>query len=1179
MAFRCCLNELANKYAPILMNDVRVAREVIKMRKNSSGETDTANEIKPVLRYILCARLLEYLELRKSIDCVAVRVLLCWAAGRAEEARRVLLGCVIAVFEASPQCADFSDICDAPVLRLARQSFMLCMAANLEIILTMNVAPVTTDQFVPACRMSPGLAAVVAIAVRAALMFGCVDHRYDILLKLLKHPPKFRMAVDTSTATTTPSKSKASTDKQKIPSGQKGEESSQIRDQGYHYLKRVSRAEAIALLQGHAPGTFLIRPHDTQSEVLFLSFLSSAEEGVKHAIIRREVFSAGNEDGILEEPDTGRRHHQYRCGKIGPCKTLDETLKNISLILPCRLLLTEDVSDIVTGEGIGKDSKEERGSDETNARPADGDTNQGGDGGFVSRVDRSFHNVKHTPAMSLLDISWNPNAEFWWESVHHSRDDKGKGGSMKEINPEESRQSMLAAMHAGYLSPNQIDDYAGRDTETHIAERNREESVQNIIITRDDQRGNHDEDNIVVEEDGEEGQAAVKHESSITVALNRRENRRSNEDRGWGSPMRHQNIGGLIRGVIQLLTVKTLYKQLCGQMDSIRKSLSTNSADKVLDTELRTLILLKLANRLPVTMLPKDGPGSAPAGSMDSSDHSTSYGGFVGIDSSKHSTMHSADGVPLSSVDYLLFPLALFGCVSERAMMSVLCPPLPLDPKSLTSPQLLAGEQLAQSMLSAKSGVPMNIAKIPHSALGSHLGFVVAHTSNSVSHAAQSVQDQVVECFDINDGVKWINEHVESDALNTVMCYISSMDALANPDTIPDASATIKWLWKKGFLQNIVIGNGGSSHPNSQVFYRYVDPWEVSVVTDQTAVLASCRLGRLWLGPVSAYGASGLVEVVSNYLKDAHDRETVMLQLPGLGTGTFNSNVIDSAISQDSADSLGSLLAHAGDRGFLKLWETLRAEAWLVMCISSATDQPERETGGPDAFVEANVTGLSAHDPYHLCISRYLFRNALFKRVYLPHRFVAMIQIDTFVLKDLAPHKFKAGVVSAPIEVYGVLRLIRSGGGGGVKKSDALKKGSCDIVVTPSRRAETAKSASTSQPSEYLWREQAVLRFPLPESILSVDPFCDDDAKYLRQPPRKLQLSVYETRSLFGDQKLGDLELPLSALTDERPFREWLPLTSEKGSAWFIRIQLQLRFLLMAHDADRASDPESSTIR
>jgi hypothetical protein len=1237
LAFRCCLSELASKYSSILLGDVRVAKEILNRRKakakakgavDSGGGESTGDvpaegedEHTPVLRYILCARLLEYLELRKSLDCVAVRVLLCWAANRPEEGRRLLLSCAVSVFESSPQCADFSDLCDSPVLRLARQAFMLCVASNLELLMTINAAPATSELFIPACRMSAGMVAVSAVAVRTALTFGCLDHRYDLLLKLLKHPPKFRVENSGSphaSPSSTPSKlnngygsGAASTPpdaaRSKLHTGQ-----SKPRDRGYHYLKRVSRAEAIALLQSHVPGTFLIRPHDTQSEVLFLSFLSGAEEGVKHAIIRRELYtpastgSRGAEEGILEEPGTGRRHHQYRCGKIGPCKTLDETLRNISLILPCRLLFAEDVAEIVASAAVA--AKEEAGTTPTNQegehsphhRHHNGKPSHyhHRDGGFASRVDRSFLNVTHTPATSLAEIAWDPNADFWWESVHDSKEAKTTAEGAKVLSPEESRQSMLAALHAEYLSPNQIDDYAGNEAQSHIAERDRVDSFQNVVITRredqDPPLSTEDENGILTGEGGEgeedvpaPGAATAKAESSITVALNRREQRRGNEDRGWGSPLRHKSIGGVVRGVLQLLTVKTLYKQLCGQMELVRKALASTPIDKQLDSELRTLIHLKLANRLPVTMLPKDGPerSNAHTGSM------TNDSGVFGMDSSKHSTMHSSDGFPLSSVDYLLFPLALFGCVSERAMMSVLCPPLPLDPATLTSPKLLAGEQLAQNMLSGQDAVSMNVAKIPHSALGSHLGFVVAHTSNAVSHSAPSVQDQVVECFDLNDGVKWVNDHLDSDALNTVLCYMSSTESVVGntPESIPDASSTIKWLWKKGFLQNIVIGASGSQQSNSQIFYRYVDPWEVSVVTDQTAVLASCRLGRLWLGPVSAYGASGLVEVISTYLKDAHERETAMLQLPSLGAGTFNSNLVSQTVSKSMSMSMDSMdtesigasgaVSHMGDRGFVKLWETLRAEAWLVMCVSSATDQPERETGGPDAFVEANVTGLSAQDPYHRCVARYLYRNALFKRVMLPHRFVAMIQIDTFVLKDLAPHKFKAGVVSAPIEVYGVLRLIRSGGGGGVKKSDALKKGSCDIVVTPSRRAETAKSASTSQPSEYLWREQAVLRFPLPESILSVDPFCEEDSRYLRQPPRKLQLSVYETRSLFGDQKLGDLELPLSALTDDRPLREWLPLTSEKGSAWFIRIQLQLRFLLMAHDADRSTDPESSTIR
>ena len=45
----------------------------------------------------------------------------------------------------------------------------------------------------------------------------------------------------------------------------------------------------------------------------------------------------------------------------------------------------------------------------------------------------------------------------------------------------------------------------------------------------------------------------------------------------------------------------------------------------------------------------------------------------------------------------------------------------------------------------------------------------------------------------------------------------------------------------------------------------------------------------------------------------------------------------------------------------------------------------------------------------------------------MPHRFVAVLQIDTFVLKDLASQKFMSGVASTPIQVYAVLRLVRSG--------------------------------------------------------------------------------------------------------------------------------------------------------
>jgi hypothetical protein len=1127
-SFRLCLHELALQYEDLLTRD-SIARGEECVESKSVSATDTP------LSHRLCTRLLEGMEHGKSHDSLALRVMLCWCLGRHDDARRLLLGAVMAVFESVPHSADFSDLTEAPVIRRARQAFVLCIAANMHLLLTINASPNTRCFLVSSCHMSLGLISVISIAIRTALMFGCIDHRYDIIYKLLRHPPKFRLGAGESDSSDKSYSVSASeppvTPSKHTSSGGVVGDTGRPKDLGYMYLKRVSRAEAISILQPQKPGAFLVRPHDTQSEVLFLSFLSGPEEGVKHAIVRRELFTPerGSEDEIAyDTPDSAARHHKYRCGKIGPCRTLDETLRSISLILPCRLIFDLDGTDGPTDKvGVSDQIGASDASSQAASEPADG--------GFVTAITDATCNLTFCPATSLVALSWDPNAEFWWEAVHESKE-----AALKVDVPKASLLAELSRPASDVVAP-------------HVS------SPDDAPI--EDQAEVHETADL-----GDDEDAAPTYVSSsadhggdgITVSLTRRETRKDNEDRQWARALPEDDLGCLVRGVVQLLTVKTLYKQITGQIDGIRKVLSS---EKIIDHELRVLIRSKLAARLPQTLLPSLHPDE-PENRESSIPAATS-------DVSKHPFIRDTS---LCSVDYLLFPLAIFGCVSERAMMATMCPPLPMDPATLTPSRLQSGEALVRAMMSETDGVQMRIVHIPHSALSSHLGFTVAHSANAVANT--SSQDQVVECFELEDGLKWFASHSDLDAVNAVGCCISSANAKIDPNpVIPDAQTMIKWLWKKGFLQNIVIGaDSGSSGANSQIFYRYVDPWEVSVVSDQTAVMTSCRLGRLWLGPVSTLGSRSLLNSVCSYLRDMRDHEITAGDMGG-----FYSSAGGPAGSSSSSSGVSD--RDKGDYGFMKLWDTLRAEAWLVMCVSSATEQSERENGGPVTTIDTNMTGLSRTDPYHTCIARYLYRNALFKRLRLPHRFVAMIQIDTFVLKDLAPHKFRAGVVSAPIEVYGVLRLVRSSEPGGVKKTDALRKGSCDIIITPPRRAETARSASTSQPSEYLWREQAVIRFPLPESVLLVDPFAEGDDRNLRQPPRKLQLSVYETRSLFGDQKLGDLELPLSALTDDAPFREWLPLTSEKGSAWFIRIQLQLRFLLMAHDLDREADPESSTIR
>lgn len=67
------------------------------------------------------------------------------------------------------------------------------------------------------------------------------------------------------------------------------------------------------LLQTQPMGTFLLRPHEGDPELLYLSFRGTADEGVKHAIIRKE-----KQEGIAE--------CAYKCGKIGPSSSVEELL-------------------------------------------------------------------------------------------------------------------------------------------------------------------------------------------------------------------------------------------------------------------------------------------------------------------------------------------------------------------------------------------------------------------------------------------------------------------------------------------------------------------------------------------------------------------------------------------------------------------------------------------------------------------------------------------------------------------------------------------------------------------------------------------------------------------------------------------------------------------------------------
>jgi hypothetical protein len=88
------------------------------------------------------------------------------------------------------------------------------------------------------------------------------------------------------------------------------------------------------------------------------------------------------------------------------------------------------------------------------------------------------------------------------------------------------------------------------------------------------------------------------------------------------------------------------------------------------------------------------------------------------------------------------------------------------------------------------------------------------------------------------------------------------------------------------------------------------------------------------------------------------------------------------------------------------------------------------------------------------------------------------------------------------------------------------------------------KSANYIQASsDYSWREQALFRYALPEGIVSVETGSElnngvasvgvNVHENFYSCPDAVLISVYE-RSFFSDNKLGDIQLNLSELSDKR---------------------------------------------
>jgi hypothetical protein len=248
------------------------------------------------------------------------------------------------------------------------------------------------------------------------------------------------------------------------------------------------------------------------------------------------------------------------------------------------------------------------------------------------------------------------------------------------------------------------------------------------------------------------------------------------------------------------------------------------------------------------------------------------------------------------------------------------------------------------------------------------------------------------------------------------------------------------------------------------------------------------------------------------------------------------------------ASSCEVVLRRMGGLHLLGLWTHVKGGLRLTKALASVYAPWERDAGGDLQMRHGVVAEPSS---FLNSIREHLYRNALFRLLKLPQRFLALVQVELLDLKNLT-----APGGSPSLTVFALLRLKRPVQGNRLTH----KAKTLDCVTT--HAAKIGKSSGPNAAAS--WGSVARFRFPLPDDVNCDGVSSDGDREALfKGPPLVLQISVYE-KKFMSDIFLGAADINLDALTGGGQLEEWVPLRESKlGVTWFTRIRLTLRFELM----------------
>jgi hypothetical protein len=216
--------------------------------------------------------------------------------------------------------------------------------------------------------------------------------------------------------------------------------------------------------------------------------------------------------------------------------------------------------------------------------------------------------------------------------------------------------------------------------------------------------------------------------------------------------------------------------------------------------------------------------------------------------------------------------------------------------------------------------------------------------------------------------------------------------------------------------------NADPNEEQDQVRYRFVDPWEVEGLESRDAETMAASLGR------------------EHYYE-------------------FSVGAV--------SESCEAVFRKMGGHHLLSLWAYAKGDLRLTKAIASVYAPWERDAGGDLMMTDGNVSEPSA---FLNGIREHLYRNALFRLLKLPQRFLSLVQVELLDLKNLTS---PGG--SASLTVFALVRLKRRGSSARLTN----KAKTIDTATTlPTRIGKTSGPNAAAS-----WGSVVRFRFPLPEDV------------------------------------------------------------------------------------------------